>query len=66
MTRKLKYVADAIEIMKLEGKEINHAAVSSWAMTQFTNHTRHSGWASSIKQGDIALYFREFHGKATA
>lgn len=58
-------VAEVVEILKKEGREPTHAAASSWCMNQVQYGTHEAGRYGGLKQGDFALYFREFYGKDT-
>jgi len=62
-SRNMKLVGEVVDILKKEGKEPTHSAASQWVMSNYTTH--YGAKYGHLKQGDFALYFREFYGKST-
>lgn len=62
-SRNMVLCAEVAEIMKKEGLPLDHSSMSSWCMSQVYKGTHYAGKYGKLKQGDFALYFREFHGK---
>lgn len=59
MTRNVRMVRDVAAILKEAGTPVTHENVSGWVMSHY-REPQNSKYGY-IKQGDIAIYFREFH-----
>lgn len=61
--KKTRLVEEIVEILKKEGREVSSNAVASWILGQFGKDDYNWGKYSSIKQGDINIYFNHFYDK---
>lgn len=61
--KKMKLIAEIVEILKKDDKEVNHSTVSSWVMSQVHTHSYNEVRYGGLRQGDFSLYFREYYAQ---